>query len=556
MNDQSEPLKQPSPIAWLDQKPAEGVSEELRQARAAYQSIVDSLPLNLLIKDSQGRRVFANKSYLELRGSSLDEVLGKTDFDLFPQALAEQFSEDDAAIIKSGKAMHDVEKHQLPDGQKRWIERTKSALRDADGQIVGVQLLFWDVTDREQALIDSREARDAADAANRAKSDFLANMSHEIRTPMNGIIGMTDLVLDTELTPTQREYLQMSQESGENLLAIINDILDFSKIEAGHLELDPTPFDPRDSLGDAVKSLTMRSQAKGLELTFSVAPEVPRILEGDRGRLRQVIVNLIGNAIKFTDRGEVVLDVSCQSKSQSTCTLLFSVRDTGIGVPADKQARIFEDFQQADRSTTRSHGGTGLGLAISSQLVKLMGGLIEVDSAPGRGSTFHFTVDFPIINSTDQEQTPNAPVLDVASNPLRSDAPTQKAVSPLESVRVLVAEDNKVNQTLVMRLLEKLGCQVTVVENGKQALAALSENEFDIILMDVEMPEMDGISATLEIRRREQDSKQHIPIVAVTAHAIVGDHERCLACGMDDYLSKPLRINQIKAMLTKILDKE
>ena len=556
MNDQSEPLKQPSPIAWLDQKPVEGVSEELRQARAAYQSIVDSLPLNLLIKDSQGRRVFANKSYLDLRGSSLDEVLGKTDFDLFPQALAEQFSDDDAAILKSGEAMHDVEKHQLPDGQQRWIERTKSALRDADGKIVGVQVLFWDVTDREKALIDSREARDAANAANQAKSDFLANMSHEIRTPMNGIIGMTDLVLDTELTPTQRSYLQMSQESGESLLAIINDILDFSKIEAGHFELDPAPFDPRDSLGDAVRSLTTRAQSKGLELEFSVAPEVPQMLEGDQGRLRQVIVNLIGNAIKFTDRGEVVLDVSCQSKSQSTCTLRFSVRDTGIGIPADKQARIFEDFQQADRSTTRSHGGTGLGLAISSQLVELMGGRIEVDSATGRGSTFHFTVDFPIVKSTDHEQTPNAPALDVASNQLPSDAPTQKAESPLESVRVLLAEDNKVNQTLATKLLEKLGCHVTVVENGSQAVATLSENEFDVILMDVEMPEMDGISATKEIRRREQDSQQRIPIVALTAHAIVGDRERCLASGMDDYLSKPVRINEIKTMLTKILLQE
>ncbi len=551
MADQSESSKQPSPIAWLNQKPVEQTPEELRQARAAFQTIVDSLPLSLLIKDSRGRRVFANRSYLELHDTTLADIVGKTDFDLFPEDLARKFCSDDAIILHNGKAMHDVEEHQLPNGQRRWIERTKSALRDADDRIVGIQVLFWDVTDREVAQAELLEARDAANAANRAKSDFLANMSHEIRTPMNGIIGMTDLVLDTELTPTQRDYLQMSQESGETLLAIINDILDFSKIEAGQLELDPTPFDLRESLGDSVRSLTLRSQSKGLELVFSVSPEVPRILEGDQGRLRQVIVNLIGNAIKFTDRGEVRLEVSCKSKSQSTCMLLFSVRDTGIGIPADKQARIFEDFQQADRSTTRNHGGTGLGLAISSRLVDLMGGRIELDSAPGRGSTFHFTVRFPVVESPD-----HAAELDVTSNRPHSNASTQKTESPLNSVRVLLAEDNKVNQTLAMRLLEKLGCHVTVVDNGRHAIDALAENEFDIILMDVEMPEMDGISATKEIRRREQDSKQHIPIVAVTAHAIVGDRERCLEAGMDDYLSKPVRINEIRAMLTKILLKQ
>lgn len=551
MNDQSDASKQPSPIAWLTQKPVEQTPEELRQARAAFQTIVDSLPLCLLIKDSAGRRVFANKTYLELHDMTLAEAIGKTDFDLFPEDLARKFCTDDAVILHNGKAMHDVEQHQLPSGQRRWIERTKSALRNADDQIVGVQVLFWDVTDREVAQAEVLEARDAANAANRAKSDFLANMSHEIRTPMSGIIGMTDLVLDTELSSTQREYLEMSQESGETLLAIINDILDFSKIEAGHLELAPAPFDLRDSLGDSVRWLTLRAQSKGLKLAFSVASEVPQVLEGDQGRLRQVIVNLVGNAIKFTDRGEVQLNVSRQLKSQATCSLLFSVRDTGIGIPADEQARIFEDFQQADRSTTRNHGGTGLGLAISARLVELMGGRIEVDSAPKRGSTFHFTVDFPIIQSAEQ-----APGQDTESKTLHPDAPTREDASPLETVRVLLAEDNKVNQTLAMKLLEKLGCQVTVVENGAQAVATLTDNEFDIIFMDVEMPEMDGISATKEIRRREQDSKQHIPIVAVTAHAVLGDRERCLASGMDDYLSKPVRINEIKAMLTKILLKQ
>lgn len=674
MKDQPEPLKQPSPIAWLDQKPVEGVSEELRQARAAYQSIVDSLPLNLLIKDAHGRRVFANKSYLDLHDSTLEDVIGKTDFDLFPSDFAHKFSDDDAAIIKSGKPMHDVEQHQLPDGQRRWVERTKSALRDADGQIVGVQVLFWDVTDREQALIDLREARDLADAANQAKSDFLANMSHEIRTPMNGIIGMTELVLDTKLTPTQNDYLQMVMESGETLVELINDILDFSKIEAGQLELDPAPFDLRDSLGDTLRSLVLRSHAKGLELVFSVDPEVPAMLEGDLGRLRQVIINLIGNAIKFTSHGEVLLDVSCQEQNKSNCTLLFSVLDTGIGIPTDKQDRIFENFQQADESISGSYGGSGLGLAISSRLVELMGGRIGVDSELGRGSTFHFTATFPVIDSVDSRdpialsatsvlvvddnktncqtlfellsnwgmnptvatsakeafdilrdsaqakapfpvvivdahmpdvdgfefaswvrdetsaaQTPlvmltppgrprdglQQSTLNIAASLLKpvkqselfdallaalgvkSDEQQlekkQKAITaPLKSIRVLLAEDNLVNQKLAVGVLEKLGCHVTVAQNGVQALAALSAQKFDVVLMDLEMPEMDGIEATSEIRRREHNSKQHVPIIAMTAHAMVGDRERCLEAGMDDYLSKPVRLNEIKSMLTKV----
>jgi len=681
MNDPSEHLKQPSPIAWLDQKPAEEVSEELRQARAVFQTIVDSLPLNLLIKDAQGRRVFANKYYLELHGLSLDEVVGKTDFDLFPESLAKKYTADDAAILKTGTAMQDVEEYQLPNGQHRWIERTKSAIRNADDQIVGVQVLFWDVTDRQQAQDGMREARDVADAANRAKSDFLANMSHEIRTPMNGIIGMTELVLDTKLTPTQREYLHMVQHSGESLLAIINDILDFSKIESGQLELDAAPFDLRDSLGDTLKALAMRSHGKGLELAFSIDPEVPWMLEGDLGRLRQVIVNLIGNAIKFTIDGEVLLDIRCQSKTESDCTLRFSVRDTGIGIPRDKQSRIFEDFQQADRSTTRSYGGTGLGLAISSRLVQLMGGRIEVDSEPGQGSTFHFTATFPVSDSIDRRHSnklSDAPVLIVDDNEtncrilletlthwgmkptvttrakaafkalcdaasdsdpfclvlldvnmpdddgfqfaswVRDEAMVAKtplvmltsadrsgdaqrrsslqiaanllkpvkqselfdavlatigtaglksaepqaaeadptAAAPLQSVRVLLAEDNKVNQKLAQSLLERMGATVTLVENGVEAVAAVSNQKFDIVMMDVEMPEMDGIRATQEIRRLEDESTPPIPIIAMTAHAMAGDRERCLEAGMSDYLSKPVRMEEIKTMLLKTLSSD
>jgi len=688
MSEQSESRKEPSPIAWLDRKPIEEISEELRQARAAFQSIADSLPLNMLIKDAQGRRVFANKTYLEFHSLSLSDIVGKTDADLFPEDLARKYSEDDTAILNTGEIMHDVEEHQLPGEERRWIERTKSPLRDADGKIVGVQILFWDVTQRQRAQEELQEARETAEAASRAKSEFLATMSHEIRTPMNGIIGMTELVLDTNLTTSQREYLQMVQESGESLLAIINDVLDFSKIEAGQLELDPAPFNLRDSLEDTVRSLAMRAHGKGLELAIAIDPKAPRMLEADLGRLRQVVVNLVGNAIKFTHRGEVLLTVTSQSETKSHCTLSFSVRDTGIGIPADKRGYIFEEFQQADTSTTRSYGGTGLGLAISSRLVGLMGGEIGVESEVGQGSTFHFTVTLPVSaaigdSHAQTEQTDlqhdlsdtavlivddnetncrilfellnnwgmkptvannaheafdflrnptngksafdlvlldvNMPEVDgfefagwvrkdeaVAKTPLvmltsagksgdaversslniaanllkpikqselfdaivaaldttslgenmndaRQQEQHENAAAPLQSVRVLLAEDNGVNQKLACGVLNKLGCQVTVVENGAKAVAAVSAQEFDAIFMDIEMPEMDGIDATVEIRRREQGTKRHIPIIAVTANAMVADRVRCFEAGMDDYLSKPVRMEEIKTVLLKTL---
>ncbi|MER3414743.1 MAG: hypothetical protein C4297_00820 [Gemmataceae bacterium] len=500
--------------------------QAVRDSEALYHSLVECLPLCVLRKDREGRFTFGNQKFCQLLGRRLEEILGRTDYDFFPKELADKYRRDDQWVLSSGGIFEDIEAHHTPDGQDLYVQVLKSPVYDARGQIVGVQCMFWDVTDRKRAEEELKQARQAAEAANRAKSEFLARVSHEIRTPMNAIIGMTDLVLDSTLTADQRENLLVVKKSAEALLAIINDLLDFSKIEAGRMHLEEVPFALRQVIEESLHTVALTASQKGLRLWSHVHPDVPAWLKGDPLRLRQVLVNLLSNAVKFTERGEVALTVEGgpNENAGDAYVLHFQVRDTGVGIPPEKHRAIFEAFTQADGSTTRRYGGTGLGLTIAARLVELMGGRIWVESEPGQGSVFHFTA---------QLRPSEAPADDAGI--------LQELPPPRRTLRILLAEDSPTNQKLVVSLLHKRGHVVVVAGTGAEAVAAVSRQPFDVILMDLQMPDMDGLDATRAIRKLEEGSGRHTPIIALTAHALKGDKERCLQAGMDGYLAKPLR---------------
>jgi len=433
-----------------------------------------------------------------------------------------------------------------PDGSIHYITSRGRLARDETGEPVRMYGVLWDITERkqaEEALLATNhrleEAMRQAEAANRAKSEFLANMSHEVRTPLNAILGITELLLDSKLHPEQRRFLELMRASGDSLLSIVNDILDFSRIEARKLDLEAIDFDLRATVDDCVQMLAAGINDKPVRLTCQVDPRVPSRLHGDPGRLRQVIMNLAGNAVKFTREGQVTVDIRREEARGEEIVLRCTIRDTGIGIPADRLGSLFTAFTQVDGSVTRQYGGTGLGLAISRQLIELMGGAIGVESALGCGSTFWFTV--ALSRGTDYP-APAAPV------PASAGARTRR-VEERASRRILLVEDNVTNQVLALALLKKHGFRADVAGNGCEAIEALARADYDLVLMDCQMPEMDGFEATRRIRGDAPVRNPRVPIIAMTANAMQGDRELCLAAGMNDYLAKPIQSGQLAVVL-------
>jgi PAS domain S-box-containing protein len=662
-------------IEVAERKQAE---RELEERKTFLNSVIENSPVGIVATGPDATVQMCNPAFEKLFQVRQQDILSHRLRDVVGTKKLDDELEENHRTIWSGQATHIVSQRGRADGTLVDVEAFAVPLF-TDGKMTGAVMLYQDITERKQTERAVLKAKEAAEAASRAKSEFLANMSHEIRTPMNGIIGMTELALDTNLSAEQREYLGMVKSSAHSLLTLINDILDFSKIEAGKLDIEMVDFFFKQSLGETVKTLAFRAHGKGLELAWRVGPGVPERLKGDVGRVRQVVVNLLGNALKFTERGEVVLDVEKESEDEHGVLLHLRVRDTGIGIPPDKQKMIFEAFTQADSSSTRKYGGTGLGLAITARLVALMGGQIWVESEMGHGSIFHFTCRFqfadpdgPAIVPEDPEivqglavlvvddnqtnrlilkemlagwgmrpdttndgkaalqalnnafqfgspfrlvitdmqmpemdgislcekirQSPRfgeVPILLLSSSLRQNEAARchelgignylAKPVQPSElldailaalsktlvilepqpamrpspqqtagKIKILLAEDNAVNRKLAITLLEKRGYAVVVAENGQEALDALAREKVDLVLMDVQMPVMDGFEAIHAIRSREQSNGAHLPIIALTAHAMKGDRERCLEAGADEYVSKPIRLSELLAAIEQV----
>jgi PAS domain S-box-containing protein len=514
--------------------------EQLARSSEEHRLLFERNPQTLIAYDCESLRLVASSDAASATmGYTREELMNMTILDIAPEEDHPgmlEFARHHRGGERLGLQLARPRRHKAKDGRIIDVEVS------SDDLILGGRhcrmCLCLDVTERNRAATELALARDEAVEASNMKSAFLANMSHEIRTPMNGVIGMTELLLGMDLNDEQRECAEQIARSGEQMLSIINDILDISKIETGHLELDITDFELPETVKHTCAVAAAQARAKGLLLDLQIGAEVPRWVRGDSRRLHQVLLNLVSNAIKFTATGSVTVRVNATpAQDDAAARLAIEVVDTGIGIDPGNLQRMFEPFTQADVSTTRLYGGTGLGLAIARELVELMGGTISARSEPGKGSTFAFDLELPAL-AAPHEDAPATPTAAPQDDPAEWESPPH----------VLVAEDSQINQIVAARSLERCGCRVDVVGDGREALQALLARGYDIVLMDCQMPEMDGYQATAELRRREPEG-EHTPVIAMTAQAMDGDRERCIEAGMDDFISKPMRFEELRSML-------
>lgn len=515
---------------------AKATRQALRESEQRYRLLFERNLAGVFRCTLQGIFLEYNDAGARILGyDSGADLVGRQARDIFFDPADKELS--DQKMADHGTASNQEIRVRRRDGTTAWIMANTTMVNKASG--TEIEGTFVDITLLKQAEEQMRLAKEAAEAASRAKGEFLANMSHEIRTPMNGVIGMIDLALDTDLTPEQREYLTTVKSSAGSLLEIINDILDFSKVEARKLELERVPFSVKEVVRATVKDFSVQARNKQLSLQCDFSADLPEMAIGDPGRLRQILMNLVGNALKFTHQGEIMVRVVRLHQD----TLQFSVSDTGLGIPPEKQKSIFEAFVQADTSATRNYGGTGLGLAIVSQLVALMQGRIWLESKPGLGSTFYFTASFGGATA-------------VAGRDAMQPSEAHAIAAPTRKLHILVADDNLINLRLARGLLAKQGHSAVAVSSGSEALSALQQQDFDLVLMDVQMPDMDGFETTKALRAQERTSGKHLPIVAMTAYAMSGDRERCLAAGMDSYVTKPVDAIKLFTAIADIFQKD
>ncbi len=509
--------------------------KELRRSREKYHNIFENSILGLYQSIPEGRYLSVNPAFARLFGYSSPQEMIACVTDIGQQLYNNPKDRERAIkqIIEQGYLEGFELEVQRRDGTKFWVSMNTRIVQDEDG--LHYDGTVEDITKRKRAEDMLRAAKEVAEAATKSKSDFLANMSHEIRTPMNAVIGMTCLLLDEELTAIQKEYVETIRSSGEALLDIINDILDISKIEGGMMEMEHQPFSLQRCIEESIELGAENAAKKGLEMEYEIEHDIPDVVLGDYARLRQVLINLIGNAVKFTEKGCISIFVSGRKKDDGSYEIHFAVKDTGIGIPDDKADRLFQLFSQVDASTARRYGGTGLGLAISKKLVQMMNGRIWAESRPGIGSIFNFTIKVHPTHITPNYDDKRASCIKAVSH---------KDLDP--PLRILLAEDNPINQRVALHMLAKLGLMGDVAGNGQEVLQALESHRYDVILMDVQMPEMDGLETTKAIRKRWPDGPK---IIAMTAAAFKSDREMCIDAGMDDYIRKPVRIDELAVAL-------